>query len=126
VSRHFLGEADLFEVAVEGSEAYLVPGRARRGLSSPARRFGSRSNSGRAGVRRRDERSLLRRAQFAIVAWTGGLGFWTHKGFRDAMGTFSIWHWIIVIALILVLFGRGKVSELMGTSPRASRASRRA
>ena len=30
------------------------------------------------------------------------------------MGSFSIWHWIIVIALILVLFGRGKVSELMG------------
>jgi sec-independent protein translocase protein TatA len=30
------------------------------------------------------------------------------------MGTFSIWHWIIVIGLILVLFGRGKVSELMG------------
>ena len=30
------------------------------------------------------------------------------------MGSFSIWHWIIVIFLILVLFGRGKVSELMG------------
>jgi sec-independent protein translocase protein TatA len=30
------------------------------------------------------------------------------------MGTFSIWHWIIVIVLILLLFGRGKVSELMG------------
>ena len=30
------------------------------------------------------------------------------------MGSFSIWHWIIVIGLILVLFGRGKVSELMG------------
>jgi sec-independent protein translocase protein TatA len=30
------------------------------------------------------------------------------------MGSFSIWHWIIVIALILLLFGRGKVSELMG------------
>jgi sec-independent protein translocase protein TatA len=30
------------------------------------------------------------------------------------MGSFSIWHWIIVIMLILVLFGRGKVSELMG------------
>jgi sec-independent protein translocase protein TatA len=29
------------------------------------------------------------------------------------MGTFSIWHWIIVILLILVLFGRGKISELM-------------
>ena len=30
------------------------------------------------------------------------------------MGSFSIWHWIIVLALILLLFGRGKVSELMG------------
>ena len=30
------------------------------------------------------------------------------------MGSFSIWHWIIVIGLVLVLFGRGKVSELMG------------
>jgi sec-independent protein translocase protein TatA len=30
------------------------------------------------------------------------------------MGSFSIWHWIIVLLLILVLFGRGKVSELMG------------
>jgi sec-independent protein translocase protein TatA len=30
------------------------------------------------------------------------------------MGSFSIWHWIIVLALILVLFGRGRVSELMG------------
>ena len=30
------------------------------------------------------------------------------------MGSFSIWHWIIVIALILVLFGKGKVSDLMG------------
>jgi sec-independent protein translocase protein TatA len=33
---------------------------------------------------------------------------------ETAMGSFSIWHWIIVIGLILVLFGRGKVSELMG------------
>ena len=30
------------------------------------------------------------------------------------MGSLSIWHWIIVIMLVLVLFGRGKVSELMG------------
>lgn len=30
------------------------------------------------------------------------------------MGSFSIWHWIIVLLLVLVLFGRGKVSELMG------------
>jgi sec-independent protein translocase protein TatA len=30
------------------------------------------------------------------------------------MGGLSIWHWIIVIAVILLLFGRGKISELMG------------
>ncbi|MBZ0229224.1 MAG: twin-arginine translocase TatA/TatE family subunit [Bauldia sp.] len=31
------------------------------------------------------------------------------------MGSFSIWHWLIVIAVIAILFGgRGKISELMG------------
>ena len=31
------------------------------------------------------------------------------------MGTFSIWHWLIVLAVVLVLFGGGgKVSRLMG------------
>src|SRR5438477_601326 len=30
------------------------------------------------------------------------------------MGPLSIWHWIIVIAVVLLLFGRGKISELMG------------
>ncbi|MDX9862039.1 MAG: twin-arginine translocase TatA/TatE family subunit [Rhodospirillales bacterium] len=31
------------------------------------------------------------------------------------MGTFSIWHWIVVLLIVLVLFGgRGKVSALMG------------
>ena len=30
------------------------------------------------------------------------------------MGSLSIWHWIVVIAVVLLLFGRGKVSELMG------------
>ena len=31
------------------------------------------------------------------------------------MGSMSIWHWIIVLAVGLLLFGgRGKVSELMG------------
>lgn len=29
------------------------------------------------------------------------------------MDYFSIWHWMIVIAVVLLLFGRGKVSELM-------------
>jgi len=30
------------------------------------------------------------------------------------MGSFSIWHWIIVLAVVLLLFGRGKIPELMG------------
>jgi len=30
------------------------------------------------------------------------------------MGSLSIWHWIIVIAVVLLLFGRGKISDLMG------------
>lgn len=30
------------------------------------------------------------------------------------MGSMSIWHWIIVIGVVLLLFGRGKISELMG------------
>jgi sec-independent protein translocase protein TatA len=30
------------------------------------------------------------------------------------MGSLSIWHWIVVIAVILLLFGRGKISDLMG------------
>ena len=30
------------------------------------------------------------------------------------MGSLSIWHWIVVIAVVLLLFGRGKTSDLMG------------
>jgi sec-independent protein translocase protein TatA len=30
------------------------------------------------------------------------------------MGSLSIWHWIVVIAVVLLIFGRGKISELMG------------
>jgi sec-independent protein translocase protein TatA len=30
------------------------------------------------------------------------------------MGSLSIWHWIVVIVVVLLLFGRGKISELMG------------
>ena len=30
------------------------------------------------------------------------------------MGGLSIWHWLIVLAVILLLFGGGKVSTLMG------------
>jgi sec-independent protein translocase protein TatA len=30
------------------------------------------------------------------------------------MGSFSLWHWIIVLVVILVLFGRGRVADVMG------------
>ena len=30
------------------------------------------------------------------------------------MGEFSIWHWLIVIVIVLLLFGRGKISGVMG------------
>ena len=30
------------------------------------------------------------------------------------MGSFSIWHWMIVLLVVLLLFGSGKVSNLMG------------
>ena len=30
------------------------------------------------------------------------------------MGSLSIWHWLVVGVIVLLLFGRGKISELMG------------
>ena len=30
------------------------------------------------------------------------------------MGSFSIWHWLVVLLVILLLFGGNKVSGLMG------------
>ncbi len=30
------------------------------------------------------------------------------------MGSFSIWHWLIVLAIVVLLFGRGRIPELMG------------
>ncbi|HVC62908.1 MAG TPA: twin-arginine translocase TatA/TatE family subunit [Acetobacteraceae bacterium] len=30
------------------------------------------------------------------------------------MGEFSIWHWMVVLLVVVLLFGGGKVSSLMG------------
>ncbi len=30
------------------------------------------------------------------------------------MGTMSIWHWVILLLIVVLLFGRGKISEVMG------------
>ena len=39
------------------------------------------------------------------------------------MGSFSVWHWIIVAVLVLVLFGgRGKLSSIMGDAAKGIRA----
>ena len=41
------------------------------------------------------------------------------------MGSMSIWHWVIVIAVVLLLFGgRGKLSGLMGDAAKGIRAFR--
>ena len=34
---------------------------------------------------------------------------------RRFMGTLSIWHWLIVLVVVLVMFGgKGKISQIMG------------
>ena len=38
------------------------------------------------------------------------------------MGTFSIWHWLIVLVIVLVLFGRGKIPSLMGDMAKGIKA----
>ncbi|SNB52159.1 sec-independent protein translocase protein TatA [Arboricoccus pini] len=30
------------------------------------------------------------------------------------MGTFSFWHWFIVLAVVLIIFGAGKLPNVMG------------
>ena len=30
------------------------------------------------------------------------------------MGATSIWHWMILLLIVVLLFGRGKISEIMG------------
>ena len=30
------------------------------------------------------------------------------------MGSMSLWHWLVVAAVVILLFGRGKISGVMG------------
>lgn len=42
------------------------------------------------------------------------------------MGSFSIWHWLVVGAIILLLFGgRGRISDLMGDVARGIKSFRK-
>lgn len=40
------------------------------------------------------------------------------------MGEFSIWHWLVVVAVVLLIFGTGRVSSLMGEFGKGIRAFR--
>lgn len=41
------------------------------------------------------------------------------------MGSFSIWHWLIVLVVFALLFGgRGKISSVMGDAAKGIRAFR--
>ncbi len=41
------------------------------------------------------------------------------------MGSFSIWHWMIVLVVVLLLFGRGKIPELMGDMAKGIKSFKR-
>ena len=38
------------------------------------------------------------------------------------MGGLSIWHWLVVGLIVMLLFGRGKISELMGDAAKGIKA----
>jgi sec-independent protein translocase protein TatA len=38
------------------------------------------------------------------------------------MGGTSIWHWLVVGVVVMLLFGRGKLSELMGDAAKGIKA----
>jgi len=42
------------------------------------------------------------------------------------MGGMSIWHWLVVAVIVMILFGgRGKISELMGDVARGIKSFRK-
>jgi len=38
------------------------------------------------------------------------------------MGSFSVWHWLIVLVIVMVLFGAGKIPALAGDMAKGVRA----
>lgn len=30
------------------------------------------------------------------------------------MGSMSLWHWVIVLVIVVLLFGRGRIADIMG------------
>ena len=40
------------------------------------------------------------------------------------MGSMSIWHWLVVLVIVLLLFGAGKIPKLMGDMAKGVKAFR--
>jgi sec-independent protein translocase protein TatA len=38
------------------------------------------------------------------------------------MGGVSIWHWVVVGVIVMLLFGRGKISDMMGDAAKGIKA----
>ena len=41
------------------------------------------------------------------------------------MGGLSIWHWLVVLVVVLLLFGRNKISDLMGDMAKGIKSFKR-
>ena len=41
------------------------------------------------------------------------------------MGSFSIWHWMIVLVIVLLLFGRGRIADIMGDMAKGVKSFKR-
>lgn len=42
------------------------------------------------------------------------------------MGSFSIWHWLVVAVIVMLMFGgRGRISDIMGDVARGIRSFRK-
>lgn len=42
------------------------------------------------------------------------------------MGSLSVWHWLIVLVIVVLVFGTGKLKNMARTLAAPSRASRKA
>src|SRR5690606_40310302 len=97
---------------------------AGRGAALAASRDGDRDAARRspaAAVRDRrgqpgDHRAAAARAvgRARDAAARGGLRYPSHSSYvhaRQAMGGFSIWHWLIVLAVVLLIFGTKRLTS---------------
>jgi sec-independent protein translocase protein TatA len=60
---------------------------------------------------RRDHKSVKRGPKALYVHPT-----WSREG--KEVGSFSLTHWLVVLAIILILFGAGKLPRVMGDFPK--------